>query len=74
MSHIRSEIFQETPSGLIHPKDVCLLKIVLRGGQQTKAVQEVSGGHHQMMHSQTSVDVCVSKLKNNCNGEKMCCV
>lgn len=74
VSHIRSGIFQEALSGLIHPKDVCQLKIVLHGGQQTKAVQEASGGHHRMMHSQMSVDVCVSKLKNSCNGEQMCYV
>lgn len=55
---------EEAPAVLVHPKDVCLPKIVLLGGQQTKTVREVSGGHHRMMHYQVSVDVCVSKLKN----------
>lgn len=65
---------EEAPAGLIHPKDVCLPEIVLLGGQQTETVQEVSGGRRWMMHYQAFVDVCVSKLKNKCNGERVCYV
>lgn len=38
---------EEAPAALIHPKDVCLPKIVIFRGQQTKTVQEVSGWHQK---------------------------